>query len=120
MTKLTSATHTLPAPIEVGGKSYVAITLYRPRTGEIRKLHRSGAFAKLIALGEKAENAENAENAEAQDDEAAAFDHLSIYDDIVPVLAVLARVDEAVIDALDPADTNKLIELLNEVDFLPL
>ncbi|WP_336798859.1 phage tail assembly protein [Kaistia sp. MMO-174] len=116
MTKLTSVTHTLAEPVEVGGKFYAAITLARPRTGEIRKLHRTGAFAKLIALGEKAEKAE----AGAAESEEADLDFLSIYDDIVPVLAVLGRVDEAVIDALETADTNKLIELLNEVDFLPL
>lgn len=114
MTKLTAATHTLSEPITVGGISYPTITLQRPRTGEIRKLHRSGAFAKLIALGERVEKAESS----GAGDES--LDLLSVYDDIVPVLAVLARIDEAVIDALDPADTNKLIELLNEVDFLPL
>lgn len=99
--------HTLAEPVLVNGVSYSSITLRRPRTGEIRKIHRAGGFGKLMALAGKAEAA-----SKAADGDAASLDLLSIYDDLAPVIAILAHVDEAVIDALEIADTTALISYL--------
>lgn len=107
MSKLSAVTVPLATPVEVGGVKHAELTLRKPRTGELRKLHRAGAFSKLVALGEKAEKAEAGGDP---------FGMLAVFDDLAPVVAILAGVDEAVIDALEVDDTTKLFAALGQID----
>lgn len=113
MSKLSAVTVPLGTPVTVGGQTIAELTLRKPRTGELRKLHRAGAFSKLAALGEKAEKAQKAEKDGAGGDP---FEMLSVFDDLAPVVAILAGVDEAVIDALEVEDSTRLFAALGEID----
>lgn len=107
MSKLSAVTVTLGTPVTVGGATFATVTLRKPRTGELRKLHRAGAFSKLAAIGAKAEQAETGGDP---------FEMLAVFDDLAPVVAILAGVDEAVIDALEVDDTTKLFAALGQID----
>jgi hypothetical protein len=41
---------------------------------------------------------------------------LAVFDDLAPVVAILAGVDEAVIDALEVEDTTRLFAALGQID----
>lgn len=111
MGELSEITVPLATPVEVGGSKIASLTLRRPRTGELRKLHKAGAFTKLMALASRAEAAKT---------QADGLELLSVYDDLAPTLAILAGVDEAVIDALEVEDTNKLLAALGRIRINPL
>lgn len=113
MSKLSAVTVPLATPVTVGGHAHTELTLRKPRTGELRKLHRAGAFSKLAAIGAKAEKAEKAEKDGTGGDP---FEMLAVFDDLAPVVAILAGVDEAVIDALEVDDCTKLFAALGQID----
>lgn len=134
MAKLSQIVHTLAEPIKVGGKDYSVITLRAPNTGMLRAMGREGSMMKLVAVADRVDEADRLEQeakrlAEEKDPgaeaarkaaEEASIGLLSIYDDLVPTLAIIAGVDVAVIDELDINETNALLAKMQELDLGPL
>ena len=94
---------TLLHPVDINGRRYEALTLRRARTRELRYLDRSGCLDLMTQLQASPEGDKRGSTPPG------------LIDKIVPLLASLADVDEAVIDALDGDDLFQLFERLEEV-----
>lgn len=98
---------TLKDPFELNGKRYEALTFRKARGAEMRALDRSGLMALLVGLRDAVKIVDG--NAEVEIWPTGMLDKAS------PIMAMLADVDEAVIDRLDAKDYLAAFEKMQEV-----
>lgn len=92
----------LKHPKTVNGQLYEALTLRRPDGGAVRYLDKSGALDMILSL----HGADLSERGRIP---------VGFIDKLAPFFAMVAGVDEAVIDRLDFEDFMALFDKLDEV-----